>query len=100
MKSLNEMFDDKYQEGYDDGFRAAKKHYSPCKIGDRVWAIRSYKGIKRPQDGIVSEMYFVDGMRLHIVVKHVARGEWGKTIFASYEDVCKAIGKERDSNEK
>lgn len=72
----------------------------PCKLGDVVWAIRSYKGIRCPQSGVVSEMYFVDDMRLHIVVKHVARGEWGKTIFASYEEVCKAIEKERDSNEK
>ena len=66
----------------------------PCKLGDVVWAIRSYKGIRCPQSGVVSEMYFIDDMKLHVAVKHVARGEWGKTIFASYEDVCKAIGKE------
>ena len=30
----------------------------PCKIGDMVWAIRDYKGIKQPQEGIVSDMYF------------------------------------------
>lgn len=91
MKSLNEMFDDKYQEGYADGFRAAKKHYSPCKIGDRVWAIRSYKGIKRPQEGIVSEMFFTDDMRLMIVVKNVARGVWGETVFGTLKEIEKAI---------
>lgn len=67
----------------------------PCKIGDRVWAIRSYKGHKHPQDGIVSEMYFLNDMRLQIVVKHVARGEWGKTVFATREDAVAAILKGR-----
>lgn len=95
MKSLNEVFDDKYQEGYADGFRAAKKRYSPCKIGDRVWAIRSYKGIKHPQEGIVSEMFFVEDMRLMIVVKNVARGLWGETVFGSHKEAYTAIEERR-----
>ena len=72
----------------------------PCKIGDRVWAIRSYKGHKHPQDGIVNEMYFTKDMRLHIVVKHIARGEWGKTIFATREEAVAAIeGRKNNENE-
>ena len=67
----------------------------PCKIGDRVWVIRNYKGHKHPQDGIVSEMYFFEDMKLQIVVKNVARGEWGKTVFATREDAVAAILKER-----
>lgn len=63
----------------------------PCKLGDRVWAIRCYKGVLQPQEGIVNEMFFCDDMRLCIVVKHIARGEWGKTVFATEEEAQAAI---------
>ena len=63
----------------------------PCKIGDWVWAIRSYHGKKHPQRGIVSDMYFSQDMRLQIVVKHIARGEWGKTVFATDKEAYAAI---------
>lgn len=58
----------------------------PCKIGDTVWAIRDFKGIKHPQEGIVSDMYFTNDMSLHIVVKYVARGKFGKTVFLTREE--------------
>lgn len=64
----------------------------PCKIGDSVWAIRSSHGIKRPQQGVVSDMFFMGNMELHIAVKYVACGQWGKTVFATKEDAEKAIG--------
>lgn len=70
----------------------------PCKLGDVVWAIRSYKGIKRPQKNVVSEMFFRKNMELIIVVSHVARGLWGETVFATKEDAEKALG-ERKENE-
>ena len=63
----------------------------PCKIGDFVWAIRNYNGHKHPQRGIVSDMYFSNDMRLQVVVKHVARGEWGKTVFATDKEAYAAI---------
>lgn len=63
----------------------------PCKIGDWVWAIRSYHGKKHPQRGIVSDMYFSQDMRLQIVVKHIARGEWGKNVFATDKEAYAAI---------
>ncbi len=63
----------------------------PCKIGDRVWAIRSYNGSKHPQEGIVSEIYFLPDMTLQIVVKHVARGIFGKTIFHTLHETQEAI---------
>ena len=72
----------------------------PCKIGDRVWAIRNYCGHKHPQDGIVNEMYYTDNMRLVIHVKHIARGEWGKTVFATREEAVSAIVGERKDNDK
>ena len=67
----------------------------PCRIGDRVWAIRSFKGVMHPQDGIVGEMVFTKDMKLHIVVKYVARGEWGKTVFATCEEAQAAIEERR-----
>ena len=68
----------------------------PCKIGNRVWAIRNFKGVKQPQDGIVSEMFFTNDMKLQIVVKYVARGEWGKTIFATRGDAEKALAERKE----
>lgn len=67
----------------------------PCKIGDKVWAIRNYNGIKHPQKGFVSDMLFTRDMRLQIVVKHIARGEWGKAVFATYEEAAEAIGERK-----
>lgn len=58
----------------------------PCKIGDKVWTVRCYKGIYKPQEGFVSEMYFLPNMELQIVVKHVGRGRWGEKIFSTYEE--------------
>lgn len=58
----------------------------PCKIGDTVYAIRNYKGTKVTQQGKVSEMFFTGNMELCIVVRHISRGEWGKTVFATQEE--------------
>lgn len=59
----------------------------PCFIGDKVWAIRSYHGHKKAVEGVVSEMYFLghrgEDMRLVVVVKNVARGLYGKAVFAT-----------------
>lgn len=63
----------------------------PCKIGDYVWVIRNFKGTLRAQEGKVSEMFFMKGMKLCIVVSYIARGEWGKTIFPTKEEAEKAI---------
>lgn len=76
-------------------YPVAKATELPCKIGDRVWAIRSYKGIKRPMEGVVSEMFFTPCMRLVIVVKHVVRGVWGETVFGTYEETENAIEERR-----
>ena len=63
----------------------------PCKIGDEVWGIRSYRGVKHPQQGRVDEMYFTSDMRLNIRVKHICIGEWGKKIFATREEAEAAL---------
>ena len=80
-------------------FHAVDAVELPCKIGDRVWAIRSYRGIKHPQEGIVSEMFFTDDMQIMIVVKNVARGIWGKTVFGSYKDADAAIERRIDATD-
>ena len=72
----------------------------PCKIGDFVWAIRSFKGKKHPQRGIVSDMFFTKDMKLMIVVKYVARGEWGKTVFATDKEAYAAIAERKDNERK
>ena len=63
----------------------------PCKIGDVMWAIRHYRGVKHAQQGIVSEMFYNKAMELIIVVKHVARGEFGKTVFLTKAEAEKAL---------
>ena len=72
----------------------------PCKIGDSVWAIRNFKGVKQPQCGIVADMLFTQDMRLQIVVKYVARGEWGKDVFATFLDAKAYLDGERKDNER
>ena len=69
----------------------------PCRIGDKVWVIRNFKGFPHPQEGIVSEMYFFEDMKLCVVVKHIARGEWGKVVFATREEAEKAIEERKDN---
>lgn len=70
----------------------------PCKIGDFVWAIRNFKGRRHPQRGIVSDMFFTKDMKLMIVVKYVARGEWGKTVFATDKEAYAAICAKMDGD--
>ena len=63
----------------------------PCREGDQVWVVRNYQGVKHPQQGTVSELTITRDQRLMITVKHIARGEWGKEVFATYEEAEKAI---------
>ncbi|MBR3972889.1 MAG: hypothetical protein IKJ99_02915 [Oscillospiraceae bacterium] len=62
----------------------------PCREGDQVWVIRNYQGVKHPQQGTVSELTITKDLRLMITVKHIARGEWGKEVFATYEEARRA----------
>ena len=63
----------------------------PCKVGDIVWAIRHYRGVKYAQQGFVNEMFFTKEMKLMIVVKNIARGEFGKTVFLTQEEAEQAL---------
>lgn len=72
----------------------------PCKIGDVVWAIRNVVGHPRAFQGRVSEMYFMEDMRLCIVVFRICRGTWGDRIFASEEEALKAIAERKQKNEE
>lgn len=60
----------------------------PCKVGDEVWAIRTFNnGRQVPQKGKVSEIYFIDeSMQPCIVVKGITRGRWGEKVFPTFED--------------
>ena len=62
----------------------------PCKIGDTVWGIRYHTGVPYIKQGVVSEMAYLDDMRLAIAVrfapKYNTRGFWGVTIFATREE--------------
>lgn len=68
----------------------------PCKIGDEVWGIRNYKGTNHPQQGKVDQMYYTDDMRLHIKVKHICIGEWGKKIFPTREEAEASLKRRAD----
>ena len=78
-----------------------KGAFPPCKIGDKVWIIRNYHSTPIPQMGYVSEILFVptdckkSDLKIHIVVKYVGRGEWGKNIFATKEDAEMAINNKK-----
>ena len=67
----------------------------PCKIGDKVWAIRFPAGKPIIKQYVVSEMAYLEDMRLGIAVKTgeiSARGFWVETIFATMEEAEAAIG--------
>ena len=81
---------------YEDLEEAGRLVELPCKIGDTVYGIRRYQGVRKVQSGIVSEMYFSQKNRLIIVIKHVCRGYWGENIFGSLEEAEAAL-KERDA---
>ena len=68
----------------------------PCKVGDTVWGIRNYKGINHPQQGKVDQMYYTNDMRLHIKIKHICIGEWGKKIFPTREEAEAALKERAD----
>ena len=67
----------------------------PCRIGDTVWTIRNYKGVKTPKKGIVGELVFTPTMELVIVVHHIARGRWGEAVFGSKAEALKALMEEK-----
>lgn len=68
----------------------------PCKVGDTVWGIRNYNGVSHPQQGKVDQMYYTNDMRLHIKIKHICIGEWGKKIFLTREEAEAAIKRRAD----
>ena len=83
------LYEDREQNQKPDSFEL------PCRIGDRVWAIRNYKGFLNPKEGIVSQMFFSDNMDLVICVKFEARGLWGKTVFATKEEAQAEIARRK-----
>ena len=61
----------------------------PCKIGDTVWAVRSHFGKQSIRQYVVTEMAYLEDMRLCVALKmpkYNARGVWGETVFATMEE--------------
>lgn len=84
-----EHFENYRLEGCKDYRRG---YHLPCKIGDKVWAIKKYNGVYVTRQGIVSKMFFVgEKMELCIVVKSFAGGTWGREIFPTQEEAERAL---------
>ena len=69
----------------------SEMRFIPCKIGDEVWTIRKYNGVRLVRKGKVSQMYFIEGMKLAIIVKGLGGGDWGKSVFATEEEAKRSI---------
>jgi hypothetical protein len=71
----------------------------PCKIGDTVWAVRHYYGKRVIKQCVVSEMAYLEDMRLAIAVKadrkYSVRGFWGKDIFATRDECVAEVERRR-----
>ena len=85
-----------FRNGYAEGFADARKALLPCKIGDKVYAIRNYSGQRLIRHGRVSQMYYNSNMNLVIVMHQIIRGLWGETIFGTEKDARAVLQKERE----
>ena len=63
-----------------------------CKIGDLVWGIKKHSYGLKVKQGVVSQMFYGEDMRLCICIKNVCRGEWGKNVFATEEEAVAKMG--------
>ena len=63
----------------------------PCRIGNVVWGIKKCNQKYVAKRAPVTQMFFVENMRLCICVKDVCRGEWGKKVFATKEEAEAAL---------
>lgn len=66
----------------------------PCKINDVVYGVKKYNGGWKVKKGIVNEMFFTKDMELVVVVFHMIRGRWGKTVFpteAAAQQACQEL---------
>lgn len=70
----------------------------PCKIGDTVWCIQNNFGRPIAKQGVVSEIYFGEDMRLGFRVKGLCGGAWGERVFATREEAEAAVEERRTDN--
>jgi len=63
----------------------------PCKLGDEVWGICRHGRSKMAKAGIVTEMYYVEGMKLVVAARYVCRGIFGETVFLTKEETEAAL---------
>lgn len=85
-------------EDYERKIREGRLVEIPLKIGDTVFAIRNYRGVEHVQKTKVSEMFFTSDMRLMIVCRYVARGEFGKDVFQTMQEAQTEIDKRKSSD--
>ena len=86
-------------KAYEDAEEQGRLTVLPCKVGDYVWAISQRNRGKEATQGRVSQMFYMDGMELCVVVYHVCRGIWGKNVFATKEEAEAALGGVRKDGE-
>lgn len=70
----------------------------PCKIGDMVWAVRSFRGGPKVKAGIVHQMWFTGDMKLIVDVKNTVRGIWGVDVFATKQEAYRRLADELDKD--
>lgn len=86
---------------YEDAEQQRRFVVLPCKIGDEMWGLTKYNGhTKKVKQGIVTEMYFGDDMRLCVSMKGVGRGEFGKTVFLTREEAEAALAADINDGHK
>lgn len=77
---------------------SGKLQILPFLIGEEAWALKCVSGKKKPAHGKVSEMFYTSEggkTQLVVVVRHVARGIFGKTIFRTEREALAAIGEDQ-----
>ena len=73
--------------------KTALRNAPPCRMGEMLWGIRTYRGTKKVVQGVVSEMFFTRDMQLCIVLRSVCRGRYGEKVFRTYEEAAKKLNR-------
>lgn len=66
----------------------------PVKVGDRVWAIRKYRGVPKVAHARVTQIYYANSkMRPQIAVQGCCSGEMGVAVFMTKQAAEDAVDK-------
>ena len=101
LEAMKTMFDATSIDGMIKGLEknATEGNFvnMPCKVGDTVWCIQPRNEVRPILPGKVTEIYFVDDMKMGIVCKRICRGEWGRNIFATEAEARAALERWRNN---